>query len=72
MSTYANLRGRDGIVAAVPLDQSYRGALYQFERAYLNYHLGDRCGRYARLSCLGDISHFYRRCRQLGVSVNPR
>lgn len=68
---YANLRGRDGIVASVSFDQSYRGAVYQFERTYLRYHVGDRRrGRYERLRCVGvEISAFYRKCRQLGVPV---
>jgi hypothetical protein len=70
---FVNLTGRDGIIASVSLDQSLRGALYQFERAYLQYHL--RCGpgpRRARIEAsVGlDVSQFYRRCRQLGVPVS--
>lgn len=70
---YANLLGRDGIVASVSFDQSYRGAVYQFERAYFRYHVGDkRRGRYARLRRVGvEISAIYRKCRKLGVRIAP-
>jgi hypothetical protein len=68
---YANLYGRGGIVASVSFDQSWCGALYQFEQVYLQYHLRGGRGRCARLkSAVGvDVSQFYRRCRQLGVPV---
>jgi DNA-binding NtrC family response regulator len=74
---YANLRGRDGIVASVSFDQSLRDARAQFERAYLQYHLsctrtyGVRCARLE--TAIGvDLSQFYRRCRELGVSVKGK
>jgi hypothetical protein len=68
---YVNLLGREGIVGSVSLDQSYRGAMYQFERAYFAYHVGrGRRGRYARLRRVGvEISAIYRRCHKLGVQV---
>lgn len=65
---FADLIGADGIVASISFDQSLRGALYQFERAYLEYH--KRSSRLERAQVAGvDVSHFYRRCRQLGVRI---
>ena len=65
---YVNLIGSDGVVASVSLEQSFRGARYQFECAYFQYHL--HRGRRARALVAGvDVSHFYRRCRDLGIRV---
>lgn len=66
---YANLLGRDGIVASVSFDQPIKQARAEFERAYLGYHLGDGPGRCDHLRSIGDVSYFYRRCRQFGVPV---
>jgi DNA-binding NtrC family response regulator len=69
---FANLVGKDGIVASVSFDQSLRGALYQFERAYMRYHT--RAGTMANAAkAVGlERTYFYQRCRQLGVPVQGR
>lgn len=70
---YANLMGRDGIVTSVSLDQSFRGARYEFERAYAQYHeLRSRAGRGAHIrDSVGlDRTHFYRFCQRVGVPVH--
>jgi DNA-binding NtrC family response regulator len=69
---YANLLGRDGIVASVSFDQSIRGALHQFERAYLQYHLAARARVVDVAAAAGlERTYFYRKCHQIGVPVCP-
>jgi hypothetical protein len=67
---FANLVGKNGIVASVSFDQPIKQARVEFERAYLRYHLGTGPGRCDHLRSVGDVSYFYSRCRKWGVALS--